>query len=679
MMLQHTANHLAAQGRNGDSMLMHVTPHEVAGLQALAQRHGGSLTVNPQTGLPEANFLDDIGLGAVNQFVPAIAGFALDSFLPGAGQAVGGVFGLSGAAGTAAIVGGLAGLSSGSLGKGIMAGLGAYGGASLSSGLGAMGSDVNTRAANAAFDANNPAMDAERTAAIQAAAKPDISAGFGAAAARPMDFLKDNKFAIGAAALPALAGLATPGASPTPLKNTGYIRRYEKNPVTGALEQVEAVPVDQFGDRSAVSFGGVGQPVKYAAGGTTGTHLAYNPTTKKYDTVDASGKPVGPVTFGGVAPNTNVADPADTRSDSEKAYDYLMGKPGAKNPMLFYHQQADQGVLVPADLETRTGGHYVINEAGTGYDWVPDTTGAATPAAGLEALNAGSTKGGSSKFDNKLDGEPNAAWNAMSDSEKAAYFANNPIEGSIRHGIQTLFGYTVPGFLQNKFYPEFVAAQKMISQGIDPGNPLSAQQAAAGVAFGTDAERQANLDAITAQVQAENASTGIATNNPGDPSSGRGDGGDGGDNGGRGVNPGGFSNSMTRSGDSVGGSMAAHGGYLKNGHFEQHMAQGGIAALAGGGLGSLGGYSDGGQLLKGPGDGVSDSIPATIGQGQPARLADGEFVIPARIVSELGNGSTEAGAKQLYAMMARIQAGRAKTTGKNKVATDSKADRHLPA
>jgi hypothetical protein len=60
-------------------------------------------------------------------------------------------------------------------------------------------------------------------------------------------------------------------------------------------------------------------------------------------------------------------------------------------------------------------------------------------------------------------------------------------------------------------------------------------------------------------------------------------------------------------------------------------------------------------------------------------LADGEFVIPARIVSELGNGSTEAGAKQLYAMMARIQAARAKTTGKNSVAKNSKAARHLPA
>jgi DNA-directed RNA polymerase specialized sigma24 family protein len=109
---------------------------------------------------------------------------------------------------------------------------------------------------------------------------------------------------------------------------------------------------------------------------------------------------------------------------------------------------------------------------------------------------------------------------------------------------------------------------------------------------------------------------------------------------------------------------------------------GGLGALAGGGSTSqynLGGYSDGGRLLRGPGDGVSDSIPATIGNKQPARLADGEFVIPARIVSELGNGSTEAGARKLYAMMDRVQKARRKTTGKRRVATNTRADKYLPA
>jgi hypothetical protein len=95
--------------------------------------------------------------------------------------------------------------------------------------------------------------------------------------------------------------------------------------------------------------------------------------------------------------------------------------------------------------------------------------------------------------------------------------------------------------------------------------------------------------------------------------------------------------------------------------------------------GHLGDYSDGGRLLKGPGDGVSDDIPAQIGARQPARLADGEFVVPARIVSELGNGSTDAGAKRLYAMMDRVQSNRRKSVGKGRVAVDSKAYRNLPA
>jgi hypothetical protein len=128
-------------------------------------------------------------------------------------------------------------------------------------------------------------------------------------------------------------------------------------------------------------------------------------------------------------------------------------------------------------------------------------------------------------------------------------------------------------------------------------------------------------------------------------------------------------------GSGANGGNGANGGRVYAGRYNV----GGITALAGGGQYNLGSYSDGGRLLRGPGDGVSDSIPATIGRGQPARLADGEFVVPARIVSELGNGSTEAGARKLYAMMDRVQRARGKTTGKNKVAVNTKAERFLPA
>ena len=92
--------------------------------------------------------------------------------------------------------------------------------------------------------------------------------------------------------------------------------------------------------------------------------------------------------------------------------------------------------------------------------------------------------------------------------------------------------------------------------------------------------------------------------------------------------------------------------------------------------GHLGGYSDGGRMLKGPGDGMSDSIPAKIGSKQPARLADGEFVVPADVVSHLGNGSSDAGAKQLYAMMDRIRKAR---TGKKKQAPQVNPGKAMPA
>ena len=111
----------------------------------------------------------------------------------------------------------------------------------------------------------------------------------------------------------------------------------------------------------------------------------------------------------------------------------------------------------------------------------------------------------------------------------------------------------------------------------------------------------------------------------------------------------------------------------------KEMPKSGIAklgqmkAMAEGGLGS---YSDGGRMLKGPGDGMSDDIPAMIGKKQPARLADGEFVVPADVVSHLGNGSTDAGAKKLYSMMDKVRTAR---TGKKKQAPAVKADKYMPA
>jgi hypothetical protein len=104
----------------------------------------------------------------------------------------------------------------------------------------------------------------------------------------------------------------------------------------------------------------------------------------------------------------------------------------------------------------------------------------------------------------------------------------------------------------------------------------------------------------------------------------------------------------------------------------QQAASGGIMGY------NLGGYADGGnpRLLKGPGDGMSDNIPAVIGRRQPARLADGEFVVPADVVSHLGNGSTDAGAKKLHEMMDKVRMAR---TGKKKQAPAVKPKKYMPA
>jgi hypothetical protein len=126
---------------------------------------------------------------------------------------------------------------------------------------------------------------------------------------------------------------------------------------------------------------------------------------------------------------------------------------------------------------------------------------------------------------------------------------------------------------------------------------------------------------------------------------------------------------------------AAGGGGISNimmaqGGFYDDEPMGDVGGMARGGIASLGGYSDGGRMLKGPGDGMSDSIPAMIGKKQPARLADGEFVVPADVVSHLGNGSTDAGAKKLYAMMDRVRQAR---TGKKKQAPAVKTQKYMPA
>ena len=309
-----------------------------------------------------------------------------------------------------------------------------------------------------------------------------------------------------------------------------------------------------------------------------------------------------------------------------------------------------------AGEKTYSSGKYVYDAATGQYTWVPAGAVAAKPGAGsgLGEVITDGPGGGQDRGDGGtgMGGGFPGATNINGVSGPTTGLASLANSAAARLGNMGLRG--ISDALARNVDPNFSHEGRTgktspsgggFTLGPDGLTPMNAP---------TAAESQARADAV--QYGSPTLGSGILGGDKGGGGGGDGDGDGGGDGGGYGAN-------------NDGG-----GGYGP-------QANGGaVGRFAHGGLGSLGGYSDGGRLLRGPGDGVSDSIPATIGRAKrPARLADGEFVVPSRIVSELGNGSTAAGARKLYAMLARIQAGRKKSIGKSKVAVNSRMDKYLPA
>lgn len=170
MSIKQAADYIRSQGRGNDTQLMHVTPSEVNALQGIARAKGGSLTINPNTGLPEAGFLEDI--------LPTVAGTVIGSAvgMPWLGAAVGG---------------GLSYATTGSLEKGLMSGLGAFGGASFLGSLGSVGA----------------------AAGAGAGAGAGVGAGTAATAANTSIGAMGAGAGIGGSAVPTVAQLGTQAAS----------------------------------------------------------------------------------------------------------------------------------------------------------------------------------------------------------------------------------------------------------------------------------------------------------------------------------------------------------------------------------------------------------------------------------------------------------------------------------
>lgn len=182
---QAAAQHVQSFGRGDDSVLIHMTPNEVNSLRGLAQRFGGDLTTNPNTGLPEAGWL--------GRLLPTLLGGVL-SFIPGVGPLA-----------AAGIVGAGTGAVTGDIGKGLMAGLQAFGGASLGSALGA---------GNVLGGASNVAgQTAGTTAAATGHAGQAVGQAAGQAAGQTAGQVAGQAIGQGAAHVgqQAAQGLASPG------------------------------------------------------------------------------------------------------------------------------------------------------------------------------------------------------------------------------------------------------------------------------------------------------------------------------------------------------------------------------------------------------------------------------------------------------------------------------------
>ena len=712
MSLHVLANHMATKGRGSDSMLVHMTPEEVASLQALAMKNGGSLTINPDTGLPEAGFL--------KKLLPMIAGFALGP----AG------FGLMSAAGAGLAVGGVTALATGSLSKGLMAGLGAYGGAGLGEAfMGAGANAVGAQSANLATsltDAQAQALGFQNAAtapAANAAATSNldkIGAGFKAVTDSPSalgQFAKDNWKMGLAAASPFIADAMVPTTTKMPTaQNTGYIRPYQYDANTRTVKAMEPVLASEWGARQFPDFIRKEQAAPPAGLGPQ--------------------SPPGMATGGIVA----LADGGETdpyaryntlSGQSKAAYDYLMGNTAGSTP-------AGLPAIAPRPVVSNT------NPPATTTTTTPATTTTTTP-----------TTGGIGRVVSSIGSEPEEPVMPSPDEDFPSTYPE-PVTPSPDEDFPSTYPEPVMPSPDDDFpstYPEPVMPSpdddfpstypepSMPSPDVDfPATYPEPVMPSPDVDFPStypepsmpsmpspDVDFPSTyFEPVMPSPDEDFPSTSL--DQPYDNSdyevqpwenvdnSGYYDGSMAGDNS---LNS--DKNTYTGETDSVqqqglpdafgsypgeptyiddNGGAGSFGGRMIDAEGDdgfgdedyydyQGNANGGLMGYANGGmmpryalggLGALGGYSDGGRLLKGPGDGVSDSIPATIGRKKhPARLADGEFVVPARIVSELGNGSTEAGARKLYAMMDRIQKARGKTVGKGKVAANSRSEKHLPA
>jgi hypothetical protein len=409
MSLQLIAKQMEAKGRGGDSVLVHMTPEEVAGLQKLAESAGGSLTVNPETGLVEANFL--------KRMLPTLVGIGVGAF---AGP-------VAGAAAGAAVGGYQAKRNDQDVGMGmLMGGLGGYGGGAMGAGLTAAGAG----AAGAAAPTAAGATAAPLTASQSLSQAGQGLTAIGTDAAKRAAFAKSvGMSGLGMAAAPMMAPGKAPGEIPTDDEMIVYDYDVGR---TGA-------------DTSTMN--------------TSAELTHFQPTYSNRRKVLAGD-------YFNAAEGGEVADaaPADDgvaggmTGASKAAFDYLMGNAASSAPA--------GGIANLAARSTPGVGAdnmYAYDPVTGTFLRNPNVPGAATSGSriGTSLADFGGG-GGYTDF--------NPGWTNMSDAERAAYYAENPTMGAITRAGQPALGFLPGGSAlfaaQEYMDPGFRQAQENITYGI---------------------------------------------------------------------------------------------------------------------------------------------------------------------------------------------------------------------
>lgn len=666
MTTSHTAHGLASLGRHGDTMLVHMSPHEVAGLNYLAKKQGTHLTVNPHTGLPEAFSLGGFFSSLLPMFAGALTGGAGMPLWAGiaAGAATGAATNKDHLMG--ALTGGLGGYGGFGLGNGLAAAGATPGAAPIVEAGGYVpgtveGANTGLNTAGASM-MNNPAT--YNTANLNNIANTSGftgSAGSGASGV-------DKSFLGGMDRL-------GPGANQM---GTGIKNIYNNQPgawdaFKGSFVEPGAKPISDL-----AAYGKIAMPIGGAAlGGLEPSDIYGNPIKPsekgKYDpnaTLNLSGDTglrlyavggaVGnPMVGGGISDLYNRPEGQTTETISQDGYGigrldslanaesmntaktlgYAMGGPvsfadgGSTNPLTGEIQPLDQAAgitsLAPQPTTSQTMPTQQVQNTATNLD---NQNGQGSIISQVTA---------------NLKADPN-------------YQGKNPIEVAIVKQLkgsdpmqqgqptQQGLGSIAPS---QPMAPSFSPSQAMAP------TYYAGMNAPRGYADGGDVsnykEDQASLNLD--RLPSLNVNTGESGIN------------------GKNINSGGlfkdaiadyYKNANPNSGGLFQDALIKYyqtakpnsGGLFKDVLIKNQMAHGGY--------------------LDGAGDGMSDSIPATIEGKQPARLADGEFVVPADVVSHIGNGSSKAGSQRLYSMLDKIRKAR---TGTKKQGKQIKPEKYMPA